>query len=54
MVAAPIGTSEPHMAAEPRQEGGARTGPILAGPTPSGKKPDKPKANIMKRVGEQK
>lgn len=35
MVAAPTGTAEPHMAAEPRQEGGARTGLTLVGPTPS-------------------
>ena len=35
MVAAPTGTAEPHMAAEPRHGDGARTGLTLTGPTPS-------------------
>lgn len=50
MVAAPTGTAEPHMAAAPQQLGGAPH----SGSASSGKKPDKLKANIMKRVGEQK
>lgn len=52
--------AEPHMVAEPRQEGRAPTGrrsPHRANHNRSDsirQKPDKPKTNIMKRVGEQK
>ena len=54
MVAAPTGTAEPHMAAEPRQEGGAHTDPTLTGPTPFDRNRTNQKQDITKRVGEQK
>lgn len=61
MAAAPTGTAEPHMAAAPQQLGGAPHGSsaltIRRSPHRSDsirQKPDKPKTNIMKRVGEQK
>lgn len=47
MVAAPTGTAEPHMAAESAQANPSRSDSIR-------QKTDKQKANIMKRVGEQK
>lgn len=50
MVAAPTGTAEPHMAAAPQQLGGAPH----SGSASIRQKPDKPKANIIKRVEGQK
>ncbi len=47
MVAAPTGTSEPHMGQSPHRANPNRSDSIR-------QKPDKPKTNIMKRVEGQK